>query len=51
MGEKVGFKDRINRSVMFPVYHDQQVFNQNINIPSITMIDDNDNETEWGEIN
>jgi hypothetical protein len=50
VSNQIVMKDKLYNSTKFNVYYDSSVFGKNIVIPSIPMYDDNDNETQWGDI-
>lgn len=48
---EIFMNDKNKNPLLFSVGHDRSVYQSEIIIPSIPMIYDNDNESEWEEIN
>lgn len=49
-GNEIALRDRQQNTFLFSVGRDRQLFETKIHIPSIEMIHDNDEDTEWIEI-
>lgn len=47
---EIVMKDKMRNSLVFSVFKDKQLFESRIAIPTIEMEYDNDNESEWMEI-
>lgn len=47
---EIVMKDRMRNSLVFSVFKDKQLFESRVAIPTIEMEYDNDNESEWMEI-